>query len=92
MASFYERVAQFKKENPRPPVSKTDRKPSDLLSLNNWMNLALVKSVAINCLKSDVIKELTLCGMHMSLKACEFLNRGLLTCKSMDMLRINFCI
>lgn len=56
------------------------------------MNLALVKSVAINCLKSDVIKELTLCGMHMSLKACEFLNRGLLTCKSMDMLRINFCI
>ena len=51
-----------------------------------------MKSIAINLSKNTVLKELTICGMSFSVKAAQYLNKGLFKCKNMKRLRLNFCI
>jgi hypothetical protein len=91
VSSFYERIAEYNLHNPRPPTNKKER-GTELLSIAYWHNEKLLKSIAINLLKSTVITELTICGMNLSVKAAERLNKGLLSSSNCKKLRLNFCI
>jgi len=89
--SFYDKIAQFKKEHPRAPTSQNDRGLVPL-SLTNYHNDRMVKAIAMNCVKSSVLNELTICGMNLSPVGADYLNRGLLNASGLKKLRLNFCI
>ena len=91
IASFFQRIQKFKKEHPSPPIS-TNLRGTELLSLDHYQNIKIVKAISSNLFLSNTITELTVCGINLSLTSAKQLNNGLLGASSLQKLRINFCL
>lgn len=62
------------------------------LSIDAFENIKLMKSICTNLSRTRALQELTLCGFRLTEPNATKLNQGLLACKSVKKLRLNFCI
>jgi len=60
--------------------------------MDAFENVKLMNSLHINLKRSRTLQELTLCGYRMTEVCAAKLNSGLMQCKSIKKVRLNFCI
>jgi hypothetical protein len=60
--------------------------------MDAYENVKLMKALEINLNRTRSLQELTLCGYRMTEACATKLNSGLMQCKSIKKVRLNFCI
>ena len=74
------------------PNAPTSGRSRQLLSLDVWENLKMMKAIQTNLISNHHIQEISLVGYRMSEDSCRRLNEGVLKSKSLKVFRLNLCI
>ena len=74
------------------PNAPTSGRSRQLLSLDIWENLKLMKAIQMNLISNHHLQEISLVGYRMSENSCRRLNEGVLKSKSLKLFRLSLCL